>query len=242
MITIISISIFTFFSLYAVINSIYIRILGSVILIIVPSGYFYGFLDTIPEGFALFNGLFYSYLGNTFIETFLLITAGILVVVISDNGLGVFKKNGSSALIIAKEYGLILTFSLIGMCFLMNMADFISLYLAIEFQSFAVYILASFYKNNEQATSAGLKYFLLGAISSAFILLGCAIVYCFTGLTNLDGLIALVTIITCDNKIEIGVIFGFFFVIVGLLFKVAAAPFHQWAPDVYNGVPTIVTT
>ena len=97
------------------------------------------------------------------------------------------------------------------------MSDFISLYIAIEFQSFAVYILASFYKSSESATSAGLKYFLLGAMSSAFILLG---------LMNLESLIALVTMAPHSSQIDIGVFFGLFIVIVALLFKVFASILH----------------
>ena len=214
-------------------NSVYLRTLGILVLFLALSVYLQQYLEGVNEGVSLLNGLFFSYWGNTFIECFLLVTGGILIIIVADNGLRFFQTYGNPILEIGKEYGLILVCALVGICFLINMSDFISLYIAIEFQSFAVYILASFYKSSESATSAGLKYFLLGAMSSAFILLG---------LMNLESLIALVTTDTQESTMEVRVLFGLFFVIVGLLFKIAAAPFHQWAPDVYNGVPTIVTT
>ena len=155
------------------------------------------------------------------------LTAGVLIISMSTQGFGAFKEKGSSPIIIGKEFGLLIIFVLLGMSFLIVINDFISLYLAIEFQSFGLYILSSYYKKSEAATSAGLKYFLLGAISSSFILLGAAIIYTWTGLTNLDGIMALLTMVSYENNLEVGVAFGLFMLIVGLLFKVAAAPFHQ---------------
>lgn len=134
-----------------------------------------------------------------------------------------------------------LVFTTIGASFLVSSTDLVSLYLAIELQSFAVYILAALYRNNESATAAGLKYFLLGALSSAFILLGSSIIYGYTGLTNLDAISSLVSVSSSDN-VTLGIILGMVIMTVGFLFKVASAPFHNWAPDVYDGVPTMVTT
>ncbi len=136
---------------------------------------------------------------------------------------------------------MILVFSTIGASFLVSSTDLVSLYLAIELQSFAVYILAALYRNNESATAAGLKYFLLGALSSAFILLGSSLIYAYTGLTNLDAISSLVSVSSSDNVTQ-GVILGLVIMTVGFLFKIASAPFHNWAPDVYDAVPTIVTT
>ena len=136
---------------------------------------------------------------------------------------------------------MIVVFSTIGASFLVSSTDLVSLYLAIELQSFAVYILAALYRNNESATAAGLKYFLLGALSSAFILLGSSLIYSYTGLTNLDAISSLVSVSSSDSVTQ-GVILGLVIMTTGFLFKVAAAPFHNWAPDVYDGVPTIVTT
>jgi NADH-ubiquinone oxidoreductase chain 2 len=136
---------------------------------------------------------------------------------------------------------MILVFTTIGASFLVSSTDLVSLYLAIELQSFAVYILAAIYRNSESATAAGLKYFLLGALSSAFILLGSSLIYAYTGLTNLDAISSLVSVSSSDNVTQ-GVILGLVIMTVGFLFKIASAPFHNWAPDVYDAVPTIVTT
>jgi NADH-ubiquinone oxidoreductase chain 2 len=136
---------------------------------------------------------------------------------------------------------MIIVFTTIGASFLVSSTDLVSLYLAIELQSFAVYILAALYRNSETATAAGLKYFLLGALSSAFILLGSSLIYGYTGLTNLDAISSLVSVSSSDSVTQ-GVVLGLVIMTVGFLFKIAAAPFHNWAPDVYDGVPTIVTT
>jgi len=140
------------------------------------------------------------------------------------------------------EYPMIVVFTTIGASFLVSSTDLVSLYLAIELQSFAVYILAALYRNNESATAAGLKYFLLGALSSAFILLGSSLIYGYTGLTNLDAISSLLSVSSPSDSITQGVILGLVIMTVGFLFKIASAPFHNWAPDVYDGVPTIVTT
>lgn len=131
------------------------------------------------------------------------------------------------------EYPLIVLFTTIGASFLISSADLVSMYLSIELQSFAVYILAAIYRNSESATSAGLKYFLLGALSSALILLGSRIIYAYTGLTSFEsitrlrsldsGKAGMTTAGTAAHALEIGrLIIG-----VGFLFKVAAAPFHN---------------
>lgn len=140
------------------------------------------------------------------------------------------------------EYPMIVVFTTIGASFLVSSTDLVSLYLAIELQSFAVYILAALYRNNESATAAGLKYFLLGALSSALILLGSSLIYGYTGLTNLDAISSLLSVSSPSDSVTQGVILGLVIMTVGFLFKIASAPFHNWAPDVYDGVPTIVTT
>ena len=140
---------------------------------------------------------------------------------------------------------MIVVFTTIGASFLVSSTDLVSLYLAIELQSFAVYILAALYRNNESATAAGLKYFLLGALSSALILLGSSLIYGYTGLTNLDAISSLLSVsnpVGQGDSVTQGVVLGLVIMTVGFLFKIASAPFHNWAPDVYDGVPTIVTT
>lgn len=115
------------------------------------------------------------------------------------------------------------------------------MYLSIELQSFAVYILATLYRNSESATAAGLKYFLLGGLSSALILLGTALIYSYTGLTQLEGIFSLMNVPGDDSYMQ-ALILGLVLIGIGFLFKVAASPFHNWAPDVYDGVPTVVTS
>ena len=137
-------------------------------------------------------------------------------------------------------------FTTMGGTLLLSSSDLVSMYLSIELQSFAVYILATLYRDSESATSAGLKYFLLGGLSSALILLGTGVIYSYTGLTQFEEIYSLVQV---SNSIEenilnpiIGVSSGLVIIGIGFLFKVAAAPLHNWAPDVYDGVPTIVTS
>ena len=129
--------------------------------------------------------------------------------------------------------------------FLISSADFISMYLAIEFQSLCFYVMAGSKRDSEFSTEAGLKYFLLGAFSSGLLLFGCSLIYGFTGITNFTELGKLFTpggqeIVTGLYSLR-GCELGMIFIMVGLLFKLTAVPFHMWAPDVYEGAPTSIT-
>jgi len=125
------------------------------------------------------------------------------------------------------EYPMIILFTTMGGTFLLASADLVSLYLSIELQSFGVYILAAIYRDSESATAASLKYFLLGALSSALILLGSGLVYGYSGLTSLDSIYELMSVpALSDAGYKHGIILGFTIITVGLMFKVAAAPFH----------------
>lgn len=143
-----------------------------------------------------------------------------------------------------KDYPLIILFTTLGMISLISSSDLITMFLAIELQSFALYILATMNRNSESAVAAGLKYFLLGGLSSCFILLGSSLIYSYTGLTNFESLNILQSVIgqsfegNSYNYLAIGTLI----LIIGFLFKIGAAPLHSWAPDVYDGVPTVVTT
>jgi NADH-ubiquinone oxidoreductase chain 2 len=155
---------------------------------------------------------------------------------------------------IVSEYSLILLFSTLGSSLLLSSGNLLSMYLSVELQSFGVYILATIYRNSESSTSAGLKYFLLGGLSSCLILLGCVLIYSYTGLIHFEDIYSLITaggsidsnvtglsalhVVLSHPSLELGLILIF----IGFLFKIAASPFHNWAPDVYNDVPTIVTT
>lgn len=150
------------------------------------------------------------------------------------------------------EYPLILLFIITGATFLISSSDIVSIFLSIELQSYGLYIVSTIYKNSELSTSAGLMYFLLGGLSSCFILLGTSLLYCNSGTTNLDGFYV-VTNLSGLNFKENGqdlidwysanyINYSLLIMSVGFLFKISAAPFHFWSPDVYDAIPTIVTT
>jgi NADH-ubiquinone oxidoreductase chain 2 len=149
------------------------------------------------------------------------------------------------------EYPLILLFIVIGAVFLVSTSDLVSIFLSIELQSYGLYLLSTIYRNSEQATSGGLTYFLLGGLSSCFILLGTSLLYANSGTTNLDGLYVITSLSDITNENTTNMLywyksyyinFSLLILSVGFLFKVSAAPFHFWSPDVYDGIPTIVTT
>jgi len=142
----------------------------------------------------------------------------------------------------AYEYLILLLVATLGMMLIVSSYDLISMYLAIEMQSLSLYVLAAFKKNSAFSTEAGLKYFILGAFSSGLILFGSAIVYGFTGSTNFEDIARLCTgTYNSLDTIGTGVLIGLAFIASGLFFKIAAAPFHMWSPDVYEGAPTIVS-
>jgi NADH-ubiquinone oxidoreductase chain 2 len=152
------------------------------------------------------------------------------------------------------EYPLILLFIITGAVFLISTSDLVSIFLSIELQSYGLYLLSTLYRNSELATSGGLTYFLLGGLSSCFILLGTSLLYANSGTTNLDGIYVVTSISDLGNDIkEINnnildwyksdyINISLLILSVGFLFKVSAAPFHFWSPDVYDAIPTIVTT
>lgn len=155
----------------------------------------------------------------------------------------IINKMGEHLKII--EYPLILLFIITGAIFLMSTNDLVSIFLAIELQSYGLYILSTIYRNSELSTTGGLIYFLLGGLSSCFILLGTGLLYANSGSTSLDGLYIITSISDISSTdlwykpyyINLSlVIFT-----IGFLFKVSAAPFHFWSPDVYDAIPTIVT-
>ena len=161
----------------------------------------------------------------------------------------IINKMGEQFRII--EYPLIILFIVTGAIFLVSTSDLVSIFLSIELQSYGLYLLSTLYRNSELATSGGLTYFLLGGLSSCFILLGTSLLYANSGTTNLDSLYVITSIseITKDHTINILFWYKPYYIhlsllimSVGFLFKVSAAPFHFWSPDVYDSIPTIVTT
>ena len=134
------------------------------------------------------------------------------------------------------EYPIIVLLSVIGMLIMVGANDLILFYLGLELQSLALYILAAIDRDNLKSSEAGIKYFVLSALSSGLLLYGCSLLYGFSGSTNFD-----VIKLNSDGQ-NIGNIFAMVFILVGLSFKVAAVPFHMWTPDVYEGSPTSVTS
>ncbi len=154
--------------------------------------------------------------------------SGIFVLITSSKYLKIFK-------IFQIEYPILILSSILGMMVMISSNDLIVFYIGLELQSLALYVLASFNRNNTKSSEAGLKYFVLSALSSGLLLYGCSLIYGFSGSTNFS--------IIASNLVTIkyGLSFGIVFILVGLAFKISAVPFHMWAPDVYEGSPTSVT-
>ena len=133
------------------------------------------------------------------------------------------------------EYSILVLLSTLGMMVLISAGDLIMLYLGLELMSLALYVVAASNRDNAKSTEAGLKYFVLGALSSGMLLYGASLIYGFTGTVSFAGIAA------AAKTGSIGIVFGLVFLLAGLCFKVSAVPFHMWTPDVYEGAPTPVT-
>ncbi|MEP7348999.1 MAG: NADH-quinone oxidoreductase subunit NuoN [Sphingorhabdus sp.] len=134
------------------------------------------------------------------------------------------------------EYPVLIVFACVGMGLMVSATDLITLYIGLELNSLAAYVLASFVRSDGRSAEAGLKYFVLGALASGILLYGMSLLYGFTGSTSFAAINTALT-----GEISLGLIFGIVFVLSGLAFKISAAPFHMWTPDVYEGAPTPVT-
>jgi NADH-quinone oxidoreductase subunit N len=135
------------------------------------------------------------------------------------------------------EYPVLIALSVVGMMMMVSAGDLMALYMGLELQSLALYVVASINRNSEKSTEAGLKYFVLGALSSGILLYGASLIYGFAGTTLFAGIISTVA----AGTVPLGVLFGLVFMLAGLAFKISAVPFHMWTPDVYEGAPTPVT-
>lgn len=134
------------------------------------------------------------------------------------------------------EYPVLVSFATLGMCIMVSADDLLSLYIGLELQSLAAYVLAAFHRGEGRSSEAGLKYFVLGALASGILLYGISLIYGFAGTTSLSGI---ASEIAAGQK-PLGLVFGLVFLIAGLAFKISAVPFHMWTPDVYEGAPTPV--
>jgi len=137
----------------------------------------------------------------------------------------------------SSEYAVLIVFAAVGMSVMVSATSLISLYVGLELQSLAAYVLASYRRTDERSAEAGLKYFVLGALASGILLYGISLLYGFTGTTNFTGIAAAFG----REAPSLGLLFGLVFVLAGLAFKASAVPFHMWTPDVYEGAPTPVT-
>jgi NADH-quinone oxidoreductase subunit N len=134
------------------------------------------------------------------------------------------------------EYPILIMLSTVGMMVLISCNDLIALYLGLELMSLALYVVAAIHRDNVRASEAGLKYFVLGALSSGMLLYGCSLIYGFTGTVSFEGIVK-----ATAEGISTGLLFGLVFLFAGFCFKISAVPFHMWTPDVYEGAPTPVT-
>jgi len=179
-----------------------------------------------------FGGMFLVDGYTTFAKTLVLLGAGAALVMSHD-----FNAREGIARF---EYPVVALFATLGMLMMISANDLIALYLGLELQSLSLYVLAAFRRDTLRSTEAGLKYFVLGALSSGMLLYGMSMVYGFAGTTSFDALAAMLAG-PGDGAPAIGLIVGIVFVAAGLCFKVSAVPFHMWTPDVYEGAPTPVT-
>ena len=180
--------------------------------------------------FAFYNILFKS---SQFILFFkiLIIIGSIVSISISINFFNDLKLKRF-------EIPILILFSTLGMMVLIASNNLMSMYLGIELQSLSLYVIAAINRDSLQSSESGVKYFVLGALSSGILLYGCSLIYGFTGSTNFDEIKSALFGL---EKLNLGILFGLIFVLVGLAFKISAVPFHMWTPDVYEGAPTAIT-
>jgi len=200
------------------------------------------YIQSIGSGIGIYSGLFNITQISAIIEVFILIIASLILI-----AWPLLANNNNTK---STDYSLIVLFSTLGSLLLISCSDLISMYLSIELQSFGLYVLSTLYRDSESSTSAGLKYFLLGGLSSCLILLGAGLIYAYTGLTNFESIYSLISVSSLSpigesfeqiNYLMQGFSLGLILIVIGFLFKISAAPLHNWSPDVYDEVPTIVT-
>ncbi len=177
-----------------------------------------------------FNGTFADDAFSRFAKVVILLSAAIVLVMSQD-----FMTKHD---LMRFEYPLLVALAVVGMMVMVSASDLIVLYMGLELQSLSLYVVASLRRDHAKSTEAGLKYFVLGALSSGLLLYGCSLVYGYAGTTNFAGIIETTQ---GSDHLSVGLLIGLVFVLAGLAFKVSAAPFHMWTPDVYEGSPTPIT-
>ena len=176
-----------------------------------------------------FNGAFIDDGFSRFAKVLMLFSSAIMLLLSQDY----LRRNNMFKF----EYPILIALATVGMMMMVSAGDLMALYMGLELQSLALYVIAAFHRDSLKSTEAGLKYFVLGALSSGMLLYGASFVYGYTGTTNFAGIASTIK----DGGLELGMIFGLVFLCAGLAFKISAAPFHMWTPDVYEGSPTPVT-
>ncbi|MBO9409526.1 NADH-quinone oxidoreductase subunit NuoN [Shimia sp. R9_1] len=176
-----------------------------------------------------FNGMFHDDAFSRFAKIAMLLSGAAVLVM----GQDYMARRG----MLRFEYPVLVSLAMVGMMTMVSAGDLITLYMGLELQSLALYVVASFRRDSVKSTEAGMKYFLLGALSSGLLLYGSSLVYGFAGTTQFSGIID----VAGHGDTPLGLLFGLTFVVAGLAFKVSAVPFHMWTPDVYEGAPTPIT-
>jgi len=177
-----------------------------------------------------FGGMFVDDAFARFAKVTILLSAAAVLVM----GMGYLERHKMMKF----EYPILVALSVVGMMFMVSAGDLMALYMGLELQSLALYVIAAMRRDSLRSTEAGLKYFVLGALSSGLLLYGSSLVYGYAGTTLFSGIVAAAG----DGLAPVGLLFGLVFVMAGIAFKVSAVPFHMWTPDVYEGSPTPVTT
>ncbi len=177
---------------------------------------------------AAFGGMFVDDAFSRFAKVVILIAAAAVLVM----GEGYMAKRN----LLRFEYPLLIALAAVGMMVMVSAGDLIALYMGLELQSLSLYVVAALRRDSVKSTEAGLKYFVLGALSSGLLLYGASLTYGFAGTTMFTGIVE-----AAAHDIPLGLLFGLVFILMGLAFKVSAVPFHMWTPDVYEGSPTPVT-
>ncbi|WP_127900200.1 NADH-quinone oxidoreductase subunit NuoN [Solirhodobacter olei] len=186
-------------------------------------------IGTISGHRTAFDGLFIDDGFARFAKVTVLLSAAAVLVI----GHDYMNRRG----LMRFEYPIVIALAVIGMMVMVSANDLMSLYMGLELQSLSLYIVASIRRGDAKSTEAGLKYFILGALSSGLLLYGASLTYGFAGTTSFSGILSTVQ----QGAMPIGLLFGLVFLLSGLAFKVSAVPFHMWTPDVYEGAPTPVT-
>ena len=198
----------------------------SLIILLITGGIIFNETLTV-ENTLLFNGsVVIDYLAS--FMKFITIIAALMALIVSSNYLKTFK-------ILKIEYPILVICAVLGMMVMISSNDLIVFYIGLELQSLSLYVLSSFNRDEVKSSEAGLKYFVLSALSSGLLLYGCSLIYGFSGSTNFE---IIANNLDSDQYV---LTFGIVFILVGLAFKISAVPFHMWAPDVYEGSPTSVT-